>query len=128
MSEDVEAVHILQMLNRWAQGDIDEQQVHIDAEVMFEKLQDKVSKPSENTHLSIVYEILSQLSILNYQLITRDDIPVILQFLNTPLGQEYVGWDRWRSYWNNLDMKQRRRHLAANPYYATHPFPFERNQ
>jgi hypothetical protein len=68
---------------------------------------------------SIAIEVLSQLEILNHQLITTDDIPVIMEFLDTPPGEERDGWVKWQSYWKNVDYENRKRELIANPYYCT---------
>lgn len=124
----IEVGQLFQLLNNWAEGHINEQQVHVDAEVMFEELQSNIQKPITEGHILIIYEVLSQLSILNYQLITVEDVPVIVQFLNTLQGQEQEGWRKWRSYWDNLDIKQRRKLLEENSYYSTTPFPFETTQ
>jgi hypothetical protein len=99
MNDAIEVSEVFQLLHRWKEGHIDEQQVHMDAELMFEKLQAKIQRPSDDNHASIMYEVLSQLSILNYQLITPEDVLAIARFLETPLGQEHEGWREWRKYW-----------------------------
>ena len=122
MTKIAEAGSLFQLINSWAKGHIDEQQVHMDAEVMFEALQSTMQKPVMENRISLVYEVLSQLSILNYQLITSEDIPAIIQFLNTPQGEEQEGWRKWHSYWDTLDITQRRDSLEGNSYYSTTPF------
>lgn len=125
MSEPDELLETRRILNKWRRGEIDEQQIHMLTERMFEDLQDRIRRPPEDNHMSILYEVLSQLSILNYQLITSDDIPAFLRFLETPEGKEGEGWYEWRKYWENIDFRRRRKVLADNSYYSTDPFPHE---
>jgi hypothetical protein len=74
---------------------------------------------SDTDDQSIAIEVLAQLEILNHQLITREDIPALLDFLDTPPRQAARGWKQWRQYWDGIDFAQRRRELATNPYYIT---------
>jgi hypothetical protein len=117
MSED-KRKKITTLLNQWGDGIIDERQVHEQAEDWLEQLSELPSYAEENPR-SIPLEVLVQLDALNHQLITKDDIPAIKRFLNTPSGQESVGWTLWRKYWNDLDLKCRKEELKSNPYYCT---------
>jgi hypothetical protein len=40
-----------------------------------------------------------------------DDIPAILEFLNTPPDKSLEAWDKWEKYWANLDYPERRKKL-----------------
>lgn len=117
MSE-VKRNEITTLLNQWGDGIIDERQVHEQAEEWLEQLSELPSYPEEDPR-SIPLEVLVQLDALNYQLITRDDIPITLAFLNTPSGEEMIGWTLWRKYWDDLDLEDRRKELQSNPYYST---------
>lgn len=46
--------------------------------------------------------------------LTTDDIPTILEFLDTPAGKELEAWDKWENYWANLDYPARRKKLLEN--------------
>ena len=46
--------------------------------------------------------------------ITTDDIPAILEFLDTPSDKSLEAWDKWEKYWANLDYPERRRRLLEN--------------
>jgi hypothetical protein len=125
MTTDIIAAKIRELLHQWQQEKIDEQRIHIEAESLYEALSDSINRPSEEEQDSIIYEILSHLSLLHYQLIIPEDIPAIFKFLDTPHSGLHEGWKEWREYWDNLDVNHRRESLKHNPYYATHPFPHE---
>ena len=107
---------ICDILERWHRADMDAASVHRWAEAWW----------AENTHpeyprsdpRSISDEVLMQLDMLNHQWITTEDIPAMLRFLQTPLGQELVGWNEWTEYWNSIDYDQRRLELADVPPYT----------
>lgn len=100
-----------------------ERQVHEAAEDMYERYGDDPPIYADDDPRSIAFEVVSQLSILNHQLITPTDIPALIAFLATPAGQDVHGWATWRGYWGAIDFEQRARTLADNPYYATTPPP-----
>ncbi len=108
---------LLDLVTQWEAGTLTEVQVHEKAEELWEQ-EDWPHYAEDNPH-SIAIEILSQLEILNHQLITREDIPAIVNFLRTPKDQEKDGWKAWRRYWESMDMEARKRALKDNPYYCT---------
>ena len=66
---------------------------------------------------SIPWELLRQLGELHIRWIIEEDIPVMLQFLETPRGKEREGWMAWRSYWDRLDFARRGELLKGDPFY-----------
>ncbi len=110
---------VCSILLRWAANKLTEKDVHEEAERIWESEEWPVYDESDDRSIEI--EVLSQLAILNHQLITVQDIPVMLEFLATPPGHAREGWERWKRYWESLDMDQRCKELAANPYYTTTP-------
>ena len=108
---------IRSLLQRWRSNEIDERGVHEEAERLLDE-HGWIEYP-ENDDRSVVLEVLSQLGILNRQLVTREDIPAMLGFLDTPPGEAQKGWQTWRRYWNSLDYEKRREELEQNPYYST---------
>ena len=62
---------------------------------------------------SIPMQVLVELDILNHQLITRDDIPALLEFLRTPPSEELQGWMRWQKYNDELDIDRRKEELKT---------------
>lgn len=108
---------LLDLLDKWEAGILSEAEVHENAEKLWEE--NDWPDYKEGDSRSIAIEVLSQLEILNHQLITKEDIPAIVHFLKTPGGQERDGWDAWRRYWNNLDLATRKERLKNHSYYCT---------
>ena len=106
-----------ELLVQWAKGTLDERSVHEQAEVLLEEY--GCPEFDESDARSIAIEVLTQLDILNHQLITIEDIPAILRFLDTPAGHERDGWARWKRYGDRIDYDQRAIELKDNPYYST---------
>ncbi len=46
--------------------------------------------------------------------LTTDDIPMILEFLDTPPGKSLEAWEKWEKYWANLDYSVRRKKLLES--------------
>lgn len=106
------------LLEQWQRGSVNEREVHEHAEALMDQVED-APRYLEHDPRSIAMEVLIQLDALNHQLITQEDIPAMLTFLRTPLGDESSGWKVWRGYWENLNIESRRQELKANPYYST---------
>jgi hypothetical protein len=115
--DEVDRSILRSLLLQWGTGKLSEKDVHETAEGLWER--HEWPEYCETDDRSIAIEVLAHLEILNHQLITRDDVPALLDFLDTPPGQAARGWIRWRQYWDGIDFAQRRRELATNPYYIT---------
>lgn len=68
---------------------------------------------------SIGFEVLSKLLSAwkdwrFVEILTTDDIPMILEFLDTPPGKSLEAWDKWEKYWANLNFPERRKKLLEN--------------
>jgi hypothetical protein len=50
---------------------------------------------------------------LNQQLITVEDEPPLLAFLNTRVGDEERGWAAWEKYWASVDFPARLEQLKG---------------
>jgi len=92
-----------------------------------EKAQKRLGRPNEHLDWSDLYPKSDVRSIgfkvLNFletiwpkspEALTTDDIPVILEFLNTPPDKSLEAWDKWEQYWANLDYPERRKKLLEN--------------
>ncbi len=108
---------IRSLLKQWRSSEIDEREVHEEAERLLNE-HGWIEYP-ESDDRSVVMEVLSQLGILNRQLVIREDIPAMLSFLDTPPGEASKGWQTWRRYWTSLDYEKRREELKQNPFYST---------
>jgi hypothetical protein len=109
------------LLLRWQAGELDEQTIH--REALAHELnppwgQDEWPAYPDADPRSIVLEVLSQLSMLNTQWITKDDVPAILSFLDAAADEVEQAWQKWKKYWENLDYKKRRYEVAGNPFYS----------
>jgi hypothetical protein len=66
---------------------------------------------------SIGFEVLNFLESVwgvPRETLTTDDIPAILEFLDTPADKSLQAWDTWEKYWANLDYAERRIKLLEN--------------
>jgi hypothetical protein len=125
--EDIERRQLRDLLQRWQRGEVSEREVHEEAEALWEHYA-PLKGHDEDAPQSIAMGVLSNLETLNWQLITPEDIPAMLAFLETPLGQERQGWQAWHRYWQGIDFNQRRQSLRNNPYYAKSPSRSERKR
>lgn len=108
---------IIDLLERWKLGQLTEIELHEEIESFWER-GNWPQFPREDPR-SILVEVLSQLDILNHQLIAKDDIPAIIEFLHTPKGKELEAWKSWKEYWASVDYERRKQLLKHNPYYST---------
>ena len=113
---DVSRKVLKDLVTQWAKGGLTEVDVHEKAEEWWE--QRDWPHYIEEDPRSIAVEVLSHLDTLNCQLITKDDIPAIISFLDTPEGLEKDGWKAWKQYWENVDFETRKQDLKDNPYYC----------
>jgi hypothetical protein len=112
-----------ELLERWRSGAVDEREVHETAEEMFETFPDGPPLVPHADPRSIPIEVLSQLEILNVQLITPADIPALMKFLAAEPGQEEVAWQELTNYWKAIDFKRRLMELRDNPNYTKGSLP-----
>ena len=70
---------------------------------------------------SIGFEIVNKLTFIGgtkpIENIIFDDIPAILEFLDTPPGKSLEAWDKWEKYWENLDYPARLKKLMEDERY-----------
>jgi len=58
---------------------------------------------------SIAAEVLGILDTAVAQSLRKADIPVFLEFLDTPPGEELQAWKKWGDYWDHVDFEARER-------------------
>lgn len=105
-----------ELVARWASGSLTERDVHEQAELMLEEI--IWVDVAQSDPRSIGLDVLSQLDILNWQLILVEDVPAIIQFLDAEPGGETAAWALWNSYWKGIDFNARRTALRGHPYYC----------
>ncbi len=107
---------VLQILENWKTGEINEIIAQEKAEKLCEEFMHYENLPYSNPE-AIAYEILSQLEILSHQLIIKEDIPFMIDFLNTKAGEEKKAWESWQNYWDEIDISDRLDKLRDNNFY-----------
>lgn len=74
---------------------------------------DSYPKSDKRSKAWEVLNFLISLGLKPIEALTTDDIPVILNFLDTPPEKLQEGWDKWEEYWKNLDYPARRNKLLS---------------
>lgn len=100
----------------WQRGEVSAREVHEQAELSLESF-DWQDLPRSDP-LSVAYEVLSQLDMLNHQLIVPDDIPAIMAFLESSPDAAAAAWEQWERYWATIDFEERRKNLRGDDTYA----------
>ena len=94
----------------WKKKKISPLEIQSFAEKKYENLSSIFTDSDKNS--SVEFEIISQLEILNHQLIIDEDIPLILDFLKNE------NWDNWREYWDQIDYEKRKELLQGDSFYS----------
>jgi hypothetical protein len=115
---DINRSQLMNIVESWRLGDIDESAVQRKAEAILEALP-ATADFGESDDRSIAREVLFQLDALPAVLIVKADIDAIMRFLQTPAGAAAEGWREWRSYWDRIDEGERREQLRNHPFYFT---------
>jgi hypothetical protein len=66
---------------------------------------------------SVSNEILAHLDSLEMNLVTKDDIPAMIRFLETPIGDFERGFKKWCDYNSSIDIRKRIKELQGIPFY-----------
>ncbi len=116
MADSIERNLLLDLLRKWETGVLDEQQLHVEAESLWDASDQWPAFPKHDPR-SIAIEVLSNLDTMNVGFIGREDIPAIRTFLETPIGREIAAWKTWESYWAKINFTEREKALGSNGYY-----------
>ncbi len=108
---------LIHLLEAWRKGSINVRNIHEEAEFMLEQI-DYPQYPRSDAR-SIATEVLRELDNLPGQWICEEDIPSMITFLETRLGEEETGWHHWEAYWSFIDYKSRKEKLKNRDYYLT---------
>lgn len=106
---------IIGILKKWSRGEVDAEAVHDWAHARY-PLDDYEFDDREGED-SAAKEVLAHLDNLDMNLVTQDDIPALIEFLNTPAGQFPTGYDRWQRYEKSVNTAERRKKLRRDPLY-----------
>ncbi len=113
--ENIDREILKKLLKRWQSDKIDAEEIFLEAEKMWTEYENQQDFPKKD-YRSIGDEVLSTLDSLNVQLITKDDIPIMLNFLDTLKGKESEAWAVWEKYWDSVDLELRKTSLKGRPY------------
>ena len=104
------------ILQKWQDHKVQPEAVQRWAEMRFNSDQYDVNDWEKEG--SIANEVLSLLEMLDFNLMTEQDIPALLQLLGTQKGSFSEGFLRWRDYFCSIDLKARSTELADRQPYA----------
>src|SRR5262245_2608282 len=107
---------LFDLMKRWRSREYDEKALHEAAESIWEG-GGEWPQYSKDDPRSIAIEVLSNLDVLNQQLIGKEDIPAIEMFLSTAEGKELEGWQNWEEYWSEVDYAERETQRGTEGYY-----------
>ena len=105
---------IIDFLQQWKSGAIDEVAADMEGEYLCEQYVDDESDADCD---AIEEEVLILLGTLFPSMVTVDDVPAFIKFLQTPPEEEKQAFAEWSAYWDSIDFDERHRQLAANPNY-----------
>lgn len=99
-------IELLKILCAWEEGGVSTEEVHHMAESWM--IDQDCPELERNDPYSAVLEVVSQLDILNQQLITVEDVPAIKGFLQQAQIDLESAWLDWERYWESIDFDLRK--------------------
>jgi len=66
---------------------------------------------------SVTNEVLAALDMMDMNLMTPEDVPAYLDFLETPPAAFEEGYKKLQQYLNRIDIKKRAAALVTDPFY-----------
>jgi hypothetical protein len=99
------------VLNSWQSGRLTAGEVHEWAEARF-------ATDAWECEDDVANEVLAALDTLDMNLVTRDDVPVLLAMLSMPPGQARSAAELLDAHFDGVNLDNRRRSLANDPTYS----------
>jgi len=106
------------LLTRWELGELDEAQVHAEAERLWCSCDEWPDFESWDPQSSAV-EALALLDGMNHELVVKSDVPAFKRLLAARGHEVPVARAEWERYWDTIDWGERRRALLGHPFYLT---------
>jgi hypothetical protein len=116
MERELSRGEIAEVLRRWQAGLLTAEQVHEWAEERY--FPGHLDFDDEEDDRSVASEVMGYLDMLNMNLMVVEDVPIFLEFLETPAGRFAEGYGKFREALDRIDMRARQRELAHIPFYA----------
>ena len=107
------------ILVKWLTGAIDEREARDRAELIRYYYRCNQCRHTKCQYQSILEEALCLLDSLHFDLITVEDIPEFIKFIDTDPGSCQDAWRDWKKYWEKVDFEARKKQLADNLFYIT---------
>ncbi|HEV3145796.1 MAG TPA: hypothetical protein VGZ47_18045 [Gemmataceae bacterium] len=108
---------IAEVLRKWQLGLLTAEHVHNWAGARY--LHDDVDyDDEENDEHSVANEVMAHLDLLDMNLMVAEDIPIYLEFLETPAGQFEQGCKKFNEALDRIEIEARRQQLTHIPLYA----------
>ena len=111
MTRTVTRAELRSMLQAWQEGRVTPGEVHSWAE-------DRYAAHAFEPEDEIANEILACLDMLDINLTTVEDVPVLLEALDVSAGNLTAAQTLLSLHAETIDVKKRRRSLAGDPLYA----------
>jgi hypothetical protein len=110
---------LIAVLKRWQGGEINHWCVVEEAEAIADSLWDEpemIPTVVKSDPGSIALVVLCILSTAYIYGVLPVDIPALLEFLETPEGEELSGWERFEAYWAGANLNAREREVNSLNY------------
>ncbi len=110
----------IKMLTKWKNNELSELELYEWANEKYNNiLLDKLDfNDYEDDNCSVMKEVLQYLESMNMNLIIKDDIPSLLDFLNSPNGEFKNSYAIWKKYNDAIDYLDRKKKLKNTPFYS----------
>jgi len=111
MEQVVTRKELIELLNSWQVG-------KLNAQFVYDWANERYSTEHWEAEDDIVKEVLSELDILDINLITTDDIPVFLEVLALPPNQVDEATGRLKAHASTFNLEARKQQCRKDPFYV----------
>lgn len=108
---------LIEILNKWENGDLTEKEIFEWASNIRSADGYDVDDWEGDEENSVANEIIAYLDMMDLNLVTKDDVGAMKEFLSTPIGSFINGYNKWESYNKNININQRKNQLIDNELY-----------
>lgn len=115
MTEIITRKQLKNLLTKWRNGELTEEQLHDWAENRY--LNDEVDYSDWENDKSVTNEVLGALDMMDMNLMTKEDIESYMKFLDTPPGQIIQGLRKLEDDLKMINYPERKKTLAKIPFY-----------